>query len=71
MSDPLGFWITLIVGSFCATLVSIGLHRGQVVSIQQYRKSEHPGAYWYGIIYQSVIGSVCLVCAVLKAMNIL
>jgi hypothetical protein len=66
MSDPLGFILLLVIGSFCLVLAALGLRSGKALTVFKHSRSDNPQRFWYSIISQSGIGIACLVLAALK-----
>ena len=66
MSNPYGFFGLLAIGCFGITLAVIGWRRGKVIGIFDWERSKKPNLFWYGIIYQLLLGGTCLVLAAYK-----
>lgn len=66
MSDPFGTVCLFAVGLFALGLGGLGLRRGKVVGVFDWQRSKQPASFWYGIVFQIGLGTVCIVLGIWK-----
>jgi hypothetical protein len=67
MSDPFGFFLLLSIGVLSVTMATIGIRRGRVVGLFNWGRDTSPGLFWYGVLFQLVLGAGCIFLAAMKA----